>query len=147
MSAKYYDRVLTASGVSSKKVESDVATKIMAKFGWKEGDGLGAKNQGMTECIQIKRRAESAGLGAEDKPKNEWNDWWSKSYDSIAKKIKAGTVSDSSSDSSDYSSDSSSSSSSASSCAPRKTAIKKASVQQGKLRRVMRQERNEVKKA
>ena len=143
MSAKYYDRVLTGSGVSSKKVESDVATKIMSKFGWKQGEGLGANKQGMTECIQIKRRAESAGLGAEEKPKNEWNDWWSKSYDSIAKKIKSST--EDSSDDSDSDS-SSSSSSSDSSCAPRKTAIKKAGVQQGKLRRVMRQERPDPKK-
>ena len=144
MSSKYYDRLLTGTGVSSKKVESTVASKIMGKFGWKEGEGLGANKQGMTECIQLKRRPEASGLGSEDKKPNEWNDWWSASYNKVAKKIKS--TNDDSSSSSDSSDSDSSTSSSASSVGPRKTAIKSARVQQGKLRRVMRQEREDIKK-
>ena len=87
----------------------------------------------MTECLQIKRRAEGSGLGAEEKAPNEWNDWWSKSYNQIAKKI----VKDNSSSTTSSSSEDDSSSDSE----PRKTSIKKASVQQGKLRRILRQER------
>ena len=89
----------------------------------------------MTECLQIKRRAEGSGLGAEEKKPNEWNDWWSKSYNQIAKKIVKDNSSSTTSSSEDSSSDSSIDSE------PRKTSIKKASVQQGKLRRILRQER------
>ena len=101
------------------------------------GQGLGANEQGITECLQIKRRAEGSGLGTEEKAPNEWNDWWSKSYNQIAKKIVKKHDGDSTTSSSDDSS------SSDESHEPRKTSIKKASVQQGKLRRIMRQERSD----
>ena len=96
---------------------------------------MGANEQGITECLQVKRRTEGSGLGSEVKAPSEWNDWWSKSYNQVAKKIAnpdAGSTTSSSDDSS---------SSEESSAEPRKTAIKKASVQQGKLRRILRQER------
>lgn len=113
----------------------------------------------MKECIQISRREENAGLG-QDSLKNssdEWGDWWTNSFNSIAKQISSknptksrkrprspSSTSDSPCDattSSDSSSDSDSdSSSSDSSSGPRYTAIKKAGVQRGKLGRVARQE-------
>lgn len=35
----------------------------MVKMGWSEGKGLGKKQSGMTECLQIKRRQDNQGLG------------------------------------------------------------------------------------
>ncbi len=36
-------------------------------MGWKEGNGLGAEQSGITDCIQINRRIENQGLGNEEK--------------------------------------------------------------------------------
>ena len=155
MSKKFYDRLLTGSGVSSKQVQSEFGSKILSKFGWKEGDGLGSDRQGMKECIQLTRRDENAGLGKDSSanPADEWGDWWTDSFNSIAKQISAKNPkkrlrSNSSTSSSDSSSSSScsdsessdSSSSSDSSAGPRYSAIKKAGVQRGKLGRVARQD-------
>ena len=37
----------------------------MKKHGWKRGDGLGTKRQGMTRCISVKKRQENLGIGAD----------------------------------------------------------------------------------
>ena len=41
MSRKYYDRLLVGTGATTKKVESKFGEALMAKMGWKKGDGLG----------------------------------------------------------------------------------------------------------
>jgi hypothetical protein len=38
----------------------------MASMGWKEGNGLGKKQQGITECVQIRRRDDGLGLGTKN---------------------------------------------------------------------------------
>jgi hypothetical protein len=48
MSTKYRDRLLQSSGVSNTKFESEYAKKLMSQMGWKEGSGLGKKQQGST---------------------------------------------------------------------------------------------------
>jgi Pin2-interacting protein X1 len=150
MSKKFYDRLLTGTGVSGQQVESEFGSKILSKLGWKPGEGLGAERKGMTECIQISRREEAAGLGKEkDKSSEEWGDWWTASFNLIAQQIqnknnklgkKRSRSPVSSEDDSSSSSDESSSSSSSSSSGPRYSAIKKAGVQRGKLGRVARQD-------
>lgn len=87
MSKKYYEKVLAGSGTSSVKVKSAFGSKILAKYGWKEGDGLGATMSGISECVQVQRRDERMGIGAERKADSEWDDWWSGAYDSVAAKI------------------------------------------------------------
>ncbi|TEB20410.1 hypothetical protein C9890_0072 [Perkinsus sp. BL_2016] len=143
MSKKFYDRLLTGTGVSSKQVESEFGSKILSKFGWKDGDGLGSDRQGMKECIQISRREENAGLGKGTEGmsslSDEWGDWWTASFNSIAKQISSSN----STKKRKRASSSSSSESSDSSCSsegPRYSAVKKAGVQRGKLGRVARQE-------
>ena len=87
MSVKYFEEK-TRSGISHKKFKSDFGSKILEKFGWKEGEGLGKNKSGIKETIQIKRREENIGLG---KTKKEimWNDkWWENSYNNILKDIK-----------------------------------------------------------
>ena len=64
MSKKYYDRLLTGTGATSKKVSSKFGEAMMAKMGWKRGDGLGKKMDGIKDCIQIERRDEGVGMGA-----------------------------------------------------------------------------------
>ena len=79
---------MSRKGISYKKFNSTFGAKILEKFGWKEGEGLGKSKNGITEAIQIKRREENMGLG---KTKKEvmWNDkWWEQSYNNILKDIK-----------------------------------------------------------
>ena len=83
-----YIEEMSRKGVSYKKFNSAFGAKILEKFGWKEGEGLGKSKNGITEAIQIKRREENMGLG---KTKKEvmWNDkWWENSYNNILKDIK-----------------------------------------------------------
>lgn len=88
MSKKYYDKVLSGSGTSSVKVKSAFGEKILAKYGWSEGQGLGSSMSGAKECVQIQKREERAGIGAEnDGGPSEWDNWWSGAYDTVAAKI------------------------------------------------------------
>lgn len=63
MSKKYYDRLLTGTGETKKEVKSKFGTKMMEMMGWEKGKGLGRNEDGMTDCIQIKRRDEGTGIG------------------------------------------------------------------------------------
>lgn len=63
MSKKYYDRLLTGTGETKKEVKSKFGTKMMESMGWEKGKGLGKNLDGMTDCIQIKRRDEGTGIG------------------------------------------------------------------------------------
>jgi hypothetical protein len=87
MSRKYYDKVLAGSGTSSVKVKSAFGAKILAKYGWSEGQGLGSSMNGVEECVQVERREERIGIGAEKKSESEWDNWWSGAYDSVAARI------------------------------------------------------------
>jgi len=47
--------------------DSNKGFKMLAKMGWKEGEGLGSENnQGIVEPIKIEQRVERAGLGESD---------------------------------------------------------------------------------
>lgn len=87
MSKKYYDKILSGSGTSSVKVKSAFGSKILAKYGWTEGQGLGASMNGVQECVQIEKREERVGIGAEKTEKSEWDNWWNGAYDSVASRI------------------------------------------------------------
>ena len=83
-----YIEEMSRKGISYKKYNSDFGAKILGKFGWKEGEGLGKTKSGITEAIQIKRREENIGLG-KTKKDVVWNDkWWEQSYDNILKDMK-----------------------------------------------------------
>ena len=43
---------------------NDFGMRMLAKFGWKEGKGLGRNEDGMREHVKVKQRAENLGLGA-----------------------------------------------------------------------------------
>ncbi|CEL94736.1 unnamed protein product [Vitrella brassicaformis CCMP3155] len=89
MSRKFYDRLLSGSGVQSKPFKSSFGEVMLKKMGWKEGNGLGREQQGTTSCLQIKKREQALGLGADSKdaPEEQWKNWWGDLYNNIANKI------------------------------------------------------------
>lgn len=40
---------------------SSVAARIMAKYGFKEGQGLGKKEQGMSQALQVEKTSKRGG--------------------------------------------------------------------------------------
>uniref|UniRef100_A0A915HU63 RNA-binding protein 5 n=1 Tax=Romanomermis culicivorax TaxID=13658 RepID=A0A915HU63_ROMCU len=50
----------TASGIGSE----NIGNKLLKTMGWQEGQGLGRKNQGITDPVKQQRRVQGAGLGA-----------------------------------------------------------------------------------
>lgn len=102
MSRKYYERVLEGTGVRTQKFQSSFGASILKKFGWTEGDGLGKDKSGITDCIQIKRRKENIGLGADTKAAaTEWTNWWDALYNTTASSVNLTGSGSSSSDGSD----------------------------------------------
>jgi len=92
MSKAFYKRVeeCASSGVSSRRFKSTFGEAILKKFGWNEGKGLGRDEDGLKDCIQVKRRQEEfLGLGATEKASGEsqWKNWWDGMYDSVASKL------------------------------------------------------------
>ena len=84
MSRKYYDKLMTGTGSTTKEVKSKFGEKIMAQLGWETGKGLGKNEDGMKDCIQVKRREEGVGLGQENMTPStsfKWNDkFWDNAY-------------------------------------------------------------------
>lgn len=139
MSKKYQERLAASSGITCNKAfESDFGKRILIKYGWKEGEGLGRQKTGRTDCIQARRREDKKGLGAEKrKADDNWDNWWSDCFNNVAKRIAVTNNVDAprkGSDSEDDSEDD------AQKAGGRVTAVKKAGVMGGKLRRVLRQE-------
>ncbi|CAD7938770.1 unnamed protein product [Amoebophrya sp. A25] len=97
MSKKYFEKLARGSATSSKEFKSDFGLKILKKFGWDEGKGLGANLDGRQDCIQISRREERVGLGGEKSSEatdeKQWDNWWSSAYNSVAQKVLAGSTS------------------------------------------------------
>ena len=81
--------MLTGTGETSKEVKSKFGIKIMQSMGWELGKGLGKSENGMTDCVQIKRREEGAALGAENITPGatfKWADaFWDDAYNAAAK--------------------------------------------------------------
>eukprot|EP00826_Nyctotherus_ovalis_P043976 TRINITY_DN46_c0_g1_i2.p1 TRINITY_DN46_c0_g1~~TRINITY_DN46_c0_g1_i2.p1 ORF type:complete len:131 (-),score=39.27 TRINITY_DN46_c0_g1_i2:113-505(-) len=91
MSRKYYDKLLAGTGHTSAPMKSKVGLSLLKKLGWKEGKGLGKKEDGRTNCVQLKRRAENMGLGFEEAAPAEdpkWgNEFWETIYNDAAKNL------------------------------------------------------------
>uniref|UniRef100_A0A7S1AU79 G-patch domain-containing protein n=1 Tax=Noctiluca scintillans TaxID=2966 RepID=A0A7S1AU79_NOCSC len=89
MSKKYQERLAQSSGVhSSKPFESDFGRRVLMKYGWQDGQGLGRLKDGRTDCIQADRRDAKQGLGTEKrKIGDDWDNWWAGCYNDVAGKI------------------------------------------------------------
>mmetsp|Transcript_1474 Transcript_1474/g.1722 ORF Transcript_1474/g.1722 Transcript_1474/m.1722 type:complete len:90 (-) Transcript_1474:38-307(-) len=86
MAKKYQERLALSSGVNcSKAFQSDIGKQILMKYGWQEGQGLGRRRDGRTDCIQAKRREERGGLGAEKRKadSDNWDNWWADCFNSV----------------------------------------------------------------
>lgn len=88
MSRKYFDRLLTGTGETNKEVKSKFGAKMLEQMGWQKGKGLGKNEDGMTDCIQIKRREENQGLGDVNMTPAatfKWGDaFWDNAYNTAA---------------------------------------------------------------
>ena len=77
MTKKSIDKLGSTLNEYSGMGVSDFAKRAMMKMGWSEGKGLGTDEDGMTEAIKVKRRAEGEGLGEDKRKLEETNDdWW-----------------------------------------------------------------------
>mmetsp|Transcript_64909 Transcript_64909/g.155028 ORF Transcript_64909/g.155028 Transcript_64909/m.155028 type:complete len:148 (-) Transcript_64909:69-512(-) len=141
MSRKYQERLAQSSGISSSKpFESDFGRRILEKYGWKDGQGLGRLKDGRVDCIQAARRGAKEGLGVEKrKAEDQWDNWWSDCFNNVAKKIVVPAQKQDSDSESDSDSDDDAGNKTATE-GGRITAVKKAGAMAGKLRRVIRQE-------
>ncbi|XP_023035412.1 G patch domain-containing protein 4 isoform X2 [Drosophila willistoni] len=64
----------------------DFAKKILSKYGWKEGDGLGKNNTGIAAPLKASLKFDNAGLGV-DRAK-EFNDhWWERCFNEAANNV------------------------------------------------------------
>ncbi|CAE6968553.1 Gpatch4 [Symbiodinium sp. KB8] len=63
---------------------SSFAKKMMAKFGWEEGMGLGKGNDGITTHVVVNKKDESEGIGF-NKQENWTDQWWFSSYAGLHK--------------------------------------------------------------
>jgi hypothetical protein len=63
-----------AEGISESSAMkiSGFAQRMMEKQGWKEGQGLGAQEQGRTSIIRVKKKDGTVGLGAKNEQETEY---------------------------------------------------------------------------
>lgn len=54
-------------------ISCEFGRRMLAKFGWKEGKGLGKHENGMQTHIKVKQRAENLGLGAGGDGSSSWD--------------------------------------------------------------------------
>ena len=53
-------------------IASSFGSRMLAKFGWKEGEGLGKNKDGMKDHIRVTQRKDGLGLGADAVGPSEW---------------------------------------------------------------------------
>uniref|UniRef100_A0A1A9WZ28 G patch domain-containing protein 4 n=1 Tax=Glossina brevipalpis TaxID=37001 RepID=A0A1A9WZ28_9MUSC len=65
----------------------DFAKKILKKYGWKEGDGLGKKSNGIAKALRPALKFDKAGFGA-DLAANDFNNhWWERVFNEAASNV------------------------------------------------------------
>ena len=61
--------------------------RVMREMGWERGRGLGKRQHGRAEAIEVVKREENVGLGA-TRERYNWEDkWWEEHYASAASKV------------------------------------------------------------
>ncbi|KAH8272081.1 hypothetical protein KR026_002864 [Drosophila bipectinata] len=64
----------------------DFAKKILGKYGWKEGDGLGKHNDGIAAPLKASLKFDNAGLGVDRA--QEFNDhWWERCFNEATNNV------------------------------------------------------------
>lgn len=65
----------------------DFAKSYMAKFGFKEGEGLGKNNDGIATAIKANLKFDQAGFG-EDVTAHSGNFWWERVFNEASGNLK-----------------------------------------------------------
>lgn len=85
---KYLKKLQEMPNESAACSVSDFALRQMQKMGWREGKGLGKREEGVTSSIRVRKRDESIGIGygvvSSDTKETQW---WYNVYDNIASKV------------------------------------------------------------
>ena len=88
---------------------SGFGMKILGKYGFQAGEGLGKNKDGLTNHVTVSKKFHETGIGIGAEKEQKPNYWWENSYNNMLSSIaKKRTHSDSSSDSSSDSDSSSS---------------------------------------
>lgn len=83
MSKAFKERLKAAEQMGS-KVLSKFGASIMAKYGWKEGEGLGKNQDGIVDPVKLNNVEGNRGLGK--KEFDPWHNWWDDLYNKTASK-------------------------------------------------------------
>lgn len=88
-------------GVRSKAVYSSVGSSMLRKMGWSEGKGLGKNEDGNAECIKVKQKQDTQGVGAKADVWDWKNLWWEDAFNETLQKLNSGKEEAASDDSTD----------------------------------------------
>lgn len=65
----------------------DFARKILGKYGWKDGDGLGKNNTGIAKPLRATLKFDNAGFGTNAATADFNNHWWERVFNDAAKNV------------------------------------------------------------
>lgn len=65
----------------------DFARKILGKYGWKDGDGLGKNNTGIAKPLRATLKFDNAGFGTNAATTDFNNHWWERVFNDAAKNV------------------------------------------------------------
>lgn len=65
----------------------DFARKILSKYGWKDGDGLGKNNNGIAKPLKATLKFDNAGFGADQAAADFNNHWWERVFNEAANNV------------------------------------------------------------
>lgn len=74
--------------------------KLLEKHGWEKGQGLGREKHGISKAIEVQKKEDQLGVGADRKPSWDWTEnFWDKAFNSAVAQVNhTGNSSESSSD-------------------------------------------------
>ncbi|XP_061393861.1 G patch domain-containing protein 4 [Musca vetustissima] len=65
----------------------DFARKILEKYGWKDGDGLGKTNSGISKALRANLKFDTAGFGVDQAATDFNNHWWERVFNDAANNV------------------------------------------------------------
>lgn len=65
----------------------DFARKILNKYGWKDGEGLGKHKNGIVKPLKASMKFDNAGLGSDQAASDFNNHWWERVFNEAAENI------------------------------------------------------------
>ncbi|GBE60417.1 G-patch domain-containing protein [Babesia ovata] len=84
MSKAFRESVRNSIPNNNSAIKSKFGAAILAKYGWKEGEGLGKNRDGIVDPVKLKAAKNNEGLGKKDS--DQWHNWWDDLYNEMASK-------------------------------------------------------------